>query len=687
MNINETIVRLLKDGNNVDINGLGTFSTTLEPAHHDQSTGTFYPDQLRVVFLQGNAKPDAESNTLVIEDIAKNECVDNNIATLMWKNIVDAIIQKLNKDGVWDIEGLGTLVRCADGYAFNANTISNFGNESLQPIKNVTTYDTPSNEDPFAVFDQPFQQDPQPESQEVSNAEDTPQSDNSAPDMAVATDINADNTPDSQQAPTDESDATTTNNQEEQVEQAQLSEQDVVAENPMLQQPETEVSDSLDESSTDNEAMSSNIATDIDETLDTLDSIPTSTPTDNKRKKGKHTGLWILIAVILLLCGAFAYFYFAYCPNHGGNINSGFASLKNSVASIIRGEGSEIAEPETADSIDAEELTESVLATDNTDNESTSAETELEDIESLTNTTPDEVETVAEATTEISTEADNPNTEEVAQLSAETSEPQEEVTEIKNTSQLESEEAPNNEFYVADYCLMFTTNTDLIDFEPSDIQRDVRKVNKNLAEYIGRFLAARNYTNAQSLFISRIDKYAQMRFAELYNTDTFSVARLFPDDNDYVRDYLYDGLKKRKEHQSIIAVQSELMDYAMLDEMLKTMINELSIQPDAPKPAPVDPAAAYRTKPITFTQAAKPIATFAKKSKQGFDVIAGFYTNQNSANRMASILKRQGCDAYIIDKQGLYYVSMGSAPSQTAAEALYKHIKSWYDGDIVIRKL
>ena len=75
-----------------------------------------------------------------------------------------------------------------------------------------------------------------------------------------------------------------------------------------------------------------------------------------------------------------------------------------------------------------------------------------------------------------------------------------------------------------------------------------------------------------------------------------------------------------------------------------------------------------------------------KGSKQGFDIIAGFYLNKNTAANLTAKLHDMGCDAYIIELNDLYYVSMGSANSQTAAEALMKHIKSWYDGDVVIKK-
>jgi cell division septation protein DedD len=76
-----------------------------------------------------------------------------------------------------------------------------------------------------------------------------------------------------------------------------------------------------------------------------------------------------------------------------------------------------------------------------------------------------------------------------------------------------------------------------------------------------------------------------------------------------------------------------------------------------------------------------------KDSKQGFDIIAGFYLNKNTAAKMTARLHELGCDAYIIEKNDMFYVSMGSAPTRTKAEALYNHIKSWYDGDIVIKEL
>lgn len=82
-----------------------------------------------------------------------------------------------------------------------------------------------------------------------------------------------------------------------------------------------------------------------------------------------------------------------------------------------------------------------------------------------------------------------------------------------------------------------------------------------------------------------------------------------------------------------------------------------------------------------------PVYVYVEKgSKQGYDIIAGFYLNKATAAKMTARLHELGCDAYIIEFNDLYYVSMGSASSQTSADALLKHIKSWYDGDAVIKK-
>ena len=74
-----------------------------------------------------------------------------------------------------------------------------------------------------------------------------------------------------------------------------------------------------------------------------------------------------------------------------------------------------------------------------------------------------------------------------------------------------------------------------------------------------------------------------------------------------------------------------------------------------------------------------------KNSKQGYDIIVGFFTSKEYANKCADHLKALGGDSYIISNSGGYYVSLGSAPTYTDAQAMEKHIKSWYKSDVAIK--
>ena len=125
------------------------------------------------------------------------------------------------------------------------------------------------------------------------------------------------------------------------------------------------------------------------------------------------------------------------------------------------------------------------------------------------------------------------------------------------------------------------------------------------------------------------------------------------------------------------------MDESRLDQFLDDLINELGLHPDGVT-RPVAAAPKQDKAEKEYVEVVPPAPTF-KASKQGFDIIAGFCTQKSKADKMANHLKDLGCDAYVINRSGLYYVSMGSASTRTGAEALYNHIKSWYQGDITIK--
>lgn len=242
-----------------------------------------------------------------------------------------------------------------------------------------------------------------------------------------------------------------------------------------------------------------------------------------------------------------------------------------------------------------------------------------------------------------------------------------------------------------------TFNTDLIEYSDREMMRTSDLVCFNMAEYINGFLTDRGYTSARVPMMERVRQYSNQRMIELLG-ERFAVQRFIPYD-DYVYKYNEPYLKYVYANRSRVKVQSELMDEGLLDEMLRRMIDELGLKPDGAGAAPKTAAevqevkAAERREIETRRQAAvekqqsAPVnVNVARDSKQGFDIIAGCYLNRQTATKMTARLHELGCDAYIIEKNDLFYVSMGSAATRTSAESLFHHIKSWYDGDVVIKE-
>ena len=233
-----------------------------------------------------------------------------------------------------------------------------------------------------------------------------------------------------------------------------------------------------------------------------------------------------------------------------------------------------------------------------------------------------------------------------------------------------------------------TYNCDMIEYSQRDMRRHSELVNQFMVEYIDQYLADHNYRSARVPMMDRVRQYSANRIEQLLGT-RFAVQRLIPY-NDYIYHYNQPFLKEVNGKHARIAVQRELMD-GRLDALLEAIVAELGLEPDAG--APRTAAAVQEVKQAERNAIAKkstdeqPANVFVEKgSKQGFDLIAGFYLDKATAARMSGRLHSLGCDAYIIEFNDLYYVSMGSANSQTAADALLKHVKSWYDGDVVIKK-
>ncbi|MBO4752888.1 MAG: hypothetical protein J5526_09145 [Bacteroidales bacterium] len=223
----------------------------------------------------------------------------------------------------------------------------------------------------------------------------------------------------------------------------------------------------------------------------------------------------------------------------------------------------------------------------------------------------------------------------------------------------------------ADACL-FSFSEQLVEFTPGDIESRADAINDYVSGYITKYLNEKHYSTAKVPMMDRIRQYSVNRLIELYDNSGYSEERFFAG-NDYVSDYLADFKKMHKGRQKQVMVQGEILDRSFLDNMLNTLVEEIGLKADnatvAMPPAPPAP----------------PVIKTEKKSRQGFDLIAGFYTNANTAQKMVDRLKGYGCNAYIIEINHGYYVSMGSASTRTQAEEKYRKAKEWYDGDLSIK--
>ncbi len=237
-----------------------------------------------------------------------------------------------------------------------------------------------------------------------------------------------------------------------------------------------------------------------------------------------------------------------------------------------------------------------------------------------------------------------------------------------------------------------TFNTDMLDYSHREISQNCDRVSRAMSDYVDAFLAEHGYSEARVPMMDHIRQYADQRLHQLQDP-RFAVQRFIPYD-DYVYRASEPWLRAHYAGKARGTVQGELMDGGYLAKALEQVVSEYGLaSTPTPTPAtepaqpaiPAQKAAEPKTQPVPVESPA--FVYVEKNSKQGFDIIAGFYVNRSTAAKVASRLHEQGCDAYIIEKDDMYYVSMGSAPTRTKAEALYKHIKSWYDGDIVIKEL
>lgn len=237
-----------------------------------------------------------------------------------------------------------------------------------------------------------------------------------------------------------------------------------------------------------------------------------------------------------------------------------------------------------------------------------------------------------------------------------------------------------------------TYNYDLLEYDKRDIAYNRDLVCRYMTDYIDSYLAYRHYTGARVPMMDRVRQYAEERLSTLM-ADRFAIQRFIPF-NDYVYNHNEGWMRQTFAGRQRVTVQSELLNMNILDGILDPLVAELGIEPDAGAPRTAEEVKQVKAEERKTIERRKEVkeepapvrVNMEQNSKQGFDIIAGFYLDRGTAARLTARLHELGSDAYIIEKNGMYYVSMGSAKDRTAAEALFKHIKSWYDGDIAIKQ-
>ena len=600
MNITELIVDFIKQGNVVELPGIGTLTGSMVNAYHDAATGTYYPARRTVVLNKQES-----GNKAVVRCISERECVTVETAEQIWNNYLAALDDKLrNNPQGHEFPGLGVLSKTASGASFEAvpGLDLDAAKRHAQPLENVSTYTPKDTADPFAIFDQPvvipasqgdgpeahpetpaLQEKVEPVVSETP-AEGTPREEEHS--EAIASDDEALRVKEAEKAAKEAEKAAKEAEKAAKAEEARLEkEAEKAAKEAEKAAKEAEKAAKAEEKNRQKEAERA-AALERKEAearrkaaeKETRKALREEKKAERKEKKankeeerkasgkehGKHFVLRIIVLVLLLLALVAGGVYYVMTRFYV---------------------------PETQGANDAEHV---------------------------------------------------------------------EVTPYNSLSR----------------------SIDGLQFEEQEIQRNKAMVTRYLGDYIRQYLQARRYSNAYAVVMDRVGEYADLRLHELMSDNRFALIHLLPMD-DYYRDFCYDDLKEQGGYVYRCRVQKEIMDESRLDAFLDELIAELGLHPDGTVRAVAAPVAQKKEgEPYVETVPSAP--TF-KSSKQGYDIIAGFCTQKLKADKMANHLKSLGCDAYVINRSGLYYVSMGSAPTRTAAEALYNHIKEWYQGDITIK--
>jgi len=587
MNITDYLAEYLKQGKRVDLPRLGTLVYKKSEAHYDESTSTFYPS-LQSIVLE-NEKHNGDD---IVSYIAERECVGRNTAEQTWRNYLDAINVRLEKEQECQITDLGTITTAGGVATFRAAEPTELsGPEALlRPISGVNDYTSTNTGDPFAFFEQGGDDKPIRTTSFLSDERELRSEAEAIPEPETETEPETIAEPEPEPIAEPEPEPIAETEPEPEPEPEPETEPIAETEPEPIAEPETEHKE-------EEKPVVSKAFDDIDtiNTLHQLDAIDGSGETEEEPKSGKkekrHRGgfwkalLWILcILIVLTACGAVIDHY------------------------LFNSKGREW---------------------------------------------------VSQYIPAIAPERDNDG------LAA---------TEPMEPKEYDAAAARDN---ITEY----TFSLEGLQFSDDEIAEQSHALTAKLQKHLNRYLKSMKMTKHEEAFNEHVEAYVASRLKELLCDDEFHPQELLGYD-DYVRETVMPVLKNRQMMHKSMKIQNELLERETLNRLLSEVVPD-DVFAMTPEPSAEEKAG---EKKVNVKKEAAVTSHIATTSKQGFDIIAGFSVNKASADRLCRQLKGKGCDAYIINRNGLYYVSMGSAASRTEIDAKYTHIKEWYKGDVSIKK-
>ena len=692
MNITDLIVEMLEKGQQVILPGIGTLDNVMQNAHHDPKTQTYYPTSRIIVYNES-----VEGECDIVKEIAARECIGEDVAKQMWANYVDALTDKLRRTGSHTLGRLGTLT-CEGkknfSFAMTEGLMLGTDEKGEVPLTEVKTYAHDGEEDPFAQFDEepaatlvePQAEESEPEPKPESEPE--PKTDSSVTESWREELKQLDEIPQSEVQIEEDAKAAA------KAEKERIKAEKKAEIERLKQEKKAEEERRFAEEMLAKERAAERTREDEERRKAELALRKAEKEAEKARRKAEKSAAANL-----------------------AKAEKEALKAEKKAAALAAVAARENAKAEAAANIEQEREAARLEKERRKEEERAEKERRKEEARAEKERRQAEKEAAkAEKAAAKQARKNKALADELMPVPPAKEEGEEEEKKKRRVwpiilivlavlllgcliflllQRCDSDKPTVPTKHLADVAATnsLTYNCDMIDYSNNEIMRQRTLVCLFMDEYINTFLSGRNYSSARASMKDRVRAYADQRLNELLGP-RFAAQRLLSYE-DYIYAYNEPFMKGRYADSARCIVQGELMDYEVLDNILYRMADELGLEPDGQggkkSAAEVQQVKENERQALANRNKQKdgeiPVYVYiAKGSKLGYDLIAGFYLNKNTAAKMTARLHEQGCDAYIIEVNDMYYVSMGSVSNQTAADALLKHVKSWYDGDVVIRK-